>query len=169
MTSRYTYTKLLFTIILLVLAGCLKKDNIPDLTKVDPVIEFPIGGPGLKKNMLSAPATGVVDTVVALNIASPDPLGKDVTVTISADPATVAQYNSANGANYSPLPNNLYELESTTITIKAGYRVGRIHLKIKFNQFNPAQQYMLALSITNAPGCVISANFGKFLWAFVVQ
>jgi hypothetical protein len=151
------------------LASCLKKDSIPDLSKVDPVIEFPLGGPGLVKNTLSAFSTEVVDTVIALNIASPDPLKEDVHVTIQTDAAAVTAYNAANGTNYTALPSTMLELAGTDITIKAGFRIGKVRVKIKFNQFDPTKNYMLALSIANAPGMIISGNFGKFLWAFVVK
>jgi hypothetical protein len=163
------YRMLLFVFVLLTLTSCLKKDDIPDLSAVDPVIEFPLGGPGMKRNNLTAPATSVVDTVIALNIASPDPLNKDVTVSIKADPAIVTAYNTANGTTYTAIPDNLFQLESTDITIRAGYRVGRIKVKIKFNQFDLTKKYMLALSISNAPGLIISGNFGKFLWAFTAS
>jgi hypothetical protein len=168
MTTYTKYTRLvLVAAMLMSLASCLKKDDIPNLAAVDPVIEFPLGGPGLVKNTLTALSTAVVDTVIALNIASPDPLSRDVVVSIQTDDATVTKYNADKGTNFTPLPATLLQLESTDITIKAGYRVGRIKLKIKFNQFDPTKKYMLALSITNAPGLIISANFGKFLWEFV--
>jgi Domain of unknown function (DUF1735)/Domain of unknown function (DUF4361) len=154
---------------LLLFSSCLKKDNIPDLSKVDPVIEFPLGGPGLVKNVLSALSSGPVDTAVALNIASPDPLKQDMTITVASDPAAVAAYNTANGTTFTPLPSNLFTIENTQITIKAGFRIGRVKVKINFNQFDLSQKYILALSITNAPGLIISGNYGKFLWEFVVK
>ena len=153
----------------LLLSSCLKKDDIPDLSKVDPVIEFPLGGPGLLKNVLSALSSGPVDTAIALNIASPDPLNQDVTVTVAADPRAVAAYNNANGTSFEALPSNLFSIENTQITIKAGYRIGRVKVKINFNLFDLSKKYILALSITNAPGLIISGNYGKFLWEFVVK
>lgn len=156
-------------LIMLSASSCLKKDDLPDLSKVDPVIEFPLGGPGLLKNVLSALSSGPVDTAIALNIASPDPLKQDVTVTIAADPSVVATYNAAHGTTFEALPANLFKIESTNITIKAGFRIGRIKVRINFNQFDLSKRYILALSITNAPGLIISGNYGKFLWEFVVQ
>lgn len=153
----------------LLFSSCLKKDDIADLSKVDPVIEFPLGGPGLLKNVLSALSSGPVDTAIALNIASPDPLNQDVTVTVAADPAAVAAYNTANGTSFEALPSNLFSIENTQITIKAGYRIGRVKVKINFNLFDLSKKYILALSITNAPGLIISGNYGKFLWEFVVK
>lgn len=170
MTTYFKYTRLvLIAATLLSLASCLKKDDIPNLATVDPVIEFPLGGPGLVKNTLSGFSTDVVDTVIALNIASPDPLSRDIIVSIKTDDGAVTKYNADNNTTYTALPATLLQLESSDITIKAGYRVGKIKVKIKFNQFDPAKKYMLALAITNAPGLIISANFGKFLWEFVVK
>jgi Domain of unknown function (DUF1735)/Domain of unknown function (DUF4361) len=156
-------------IVILSLSACLKEDDIPNLSKVSPVIEFPLGGPGLKGNILSAFSSGPVDTAIALNIASPDPLNYDVTVTVKADAAAVASYNAANGTSYEALPGTLFTLESAQIVIKAGYRIGRVKVKIKFDQFDLSKKYMLALAITDAPGLIVSGNFGKFLWSFVVK
>jgi hypothetical protein len=170
MINYFKYIKLLaIAIIALSLSSCLKKDDIPNLSKVDPVIEFPLGGPGLKGNILSAFSSGPIDTAIALNIASPDPLNRDVTVTIAADAAAVAAYNTANGTTFEALPGTLFTLENTQIVIKAGYRIGRVKVKIKFDQFDLSKKYMLALAITDAPGLIISGNFGKFLWSFVVK
>jgi hypothetical protein len=171
MKKHFKYLK--FTLIgvtMSLFTSCLKKDNIPDLSKVDPVIEFPLGGPGLVKNTLSAFSSDVIDTVVALNIASPDPLNHDVIVTIKSDPSVVAAYNTANGTNYvSPDMTTQVLLQSTVITIKAGYRVGRVKMKIKFNLLDPTKNYMLGLTIVNSGGLVISGNFGSYLWAFIVK
>jgi Domain of unknown function (DUF1735) len=170
MIKYFKYIKLpVIAIIALSLSSCLKEDDIPNLSKVDPVIEFPLGGPGLKGNILSALSSAPVDTAIALNIASPDPIDHDVTVTIAADAAAVASYNTANGTAYEALPGTLFTLESTQIVIKAGYRIGRVKVKIKFDQFDLSKKYMLALAISDAPGLIISGNFGKFLWSFVVK
>lgn len=170
MINRSKYIKLVVLITLISsFTSCLKKDDIPDLTKVEPVIEFPLGGPGLVRNTLSAFSTDVVDTVIALNIASPDPLGKDIKVTVAKDDASIAKYNADHGTTYVPLAANMFEIVNPEVTIRAGYRIGKVNVKIKFNQFAPNTSYMLALGITNAPGMTISGNFGKFLWAFVVK
>lgn len=149
--------------------ACLKKDEIPDLRKVAPVVEFPLGGPGLVKNTLSAFSNAIVDTVIAINIASPDPLNKDVNITVAKDDAAVTQYNNDHGSNFVALPANMLIIENPVVTIRAGYRVGKLRVRIRFDQFLPNNEYMLALAITDAPGLVISGNFGKFLWAFVVK
>jgi Domain of unknown function (DUF1735)/Domain of unknown function (DUF4361) len=170
MMRHIKYGKYIIAMVLLFsFSSCLKKDDIPNLSKVDPVIEFPIGGPGLLRNTLAAFSTDVVDTVIALNIASPDPLDRDITVTIKNDPAVVAAYNTANGTTYEAPSATQVEIPNTQITIKAGYRVGKVRVKVKFPQFDPNKSYMLGLSIVDAPGMIISGNFGKFLWAFVVR
>jgi Domain of unknown function (DUF1735)/Domain of unknown function (DUF4361) len=170
MIKYFKYIKLLaIAIIALSLSSCLKQDDIPNLSKVDPVIEFPLGGPGLKTNVLAAFSTGSIDTAIALNIASPDPLNQDVTITVTADTSVVASYNAANGTTFVALPSTLFTLENTQIVIKAGYRIGRVKVKIKFDQFDLSKKYMLALAITDAPGLIISGNFGRFLWSFVVK
>jgi hypothetical protein len=165
---KYVKISLLFALILS-LTSCLKKDDIPEISKVQAVIEFPLGGPGLQRNNLSAFSTDVVDTVIALNIASPDPLKTDVNVSIIADPTAVADYNAANGTSYVAAPSNYFELQSSTIAIPAGYRVGKVKVRIFFNRFDLTKNYMLALKITDGQGLIISGNYGKFLWAFVVK
>ena len=162
-------THCFLTILIFSNSSCLKKDNLPDLSNVDPVVEFPLGGPGLKLNSLAATSTEIVDTVIAVYLASPDPLDKDISVTVQADPLAVASYNTANGTTYEPAPNDYYEIQSTQVLIKAGYRVGRAKVKVFFNRFDLTKNYMLALKISDAPGVLISGNFGKFLWAFNVK
>lgn len=170
MKKMFNYIKILVIMFVTVsMCSCLKGDDIPDLSKVDPVIEFPLGGPGLKANVLAGYSSGPVDTAIALNIASPDPLDHDVTIKVGVDEASIAKYNAANGTNYEALPASLFTIENTQITIISGYRIGRVKIKIKFDQFDLSKKYMLALSISEAPGLIISGNYGKFLWSFVVK
>jgi len=170
MRNKLKYIKAgMLSLIIMLLVSCLKKDNLPDFTKVDPVIEFPLGGPGLKFNSLSAFSTDIVDTAVAVYLASPDPLDHDVTVNIQADPSIVSDYNTANGTSYISAPSNYYQIENTQVTIRTGYRIGRVKIKIYFNRFDLTKNYMIGLKIADAPGLLISGNFGKFIWAFNVR
>lgn len=162
------YLKIIFASIMLIsMSSCLKKDGIPDLSSVAPVIEFPLGGPGLVLNRWSNLPKTKTDTAVALNIASPDPLNQDATIKVKVDASVVDAYNVSKGTTYVAIPASAYTIESTDIVIKAGYRIGRVKIKLNFDQFDASKKYVLGLSISDAPsGMIISGNYGKYLWAF---
>jgi Domain of unknown function (DUF1735) len=68
---------------------------------------------------------------------------------ISYNAAAVASYNAANATTFEALPNTLFTIESTKIVIKAGYRIGRVKVKIKFDQFDLSKKYIQALAISD--------------------
>jgi hypothetical protein len=162
---------LFFLITVISLSSCLK--DTPNYIQVSgsaPIIEFGLS----PANGIFGPityagdtaASPVIDTAIALVVASPQVLTKDVTITVAVDSSQVAAYDSANAASFTMMPANLYSLTSTTITIKAGYRVGRIPVTINFPAFPPTHNYALPLKITDGDGLIISANSGTFMWLF---
>jgi hypothetical protein len=161
----------LFLFAVIFLSSCLKDSpNYIQVANSAAIIEFglsPANGVALgvtyPHDTSSLPIT---DTAVALVIASPQTLTKDITVTVAVDSSQVAAYDSANSANYTMMPSNLYTLTSTSITIKAGYRVGRIPVTINVPDFPATHNYALPLVIKDGGGLIISANSGTFLWLF---
>lgn len=141
-----------------------------DVSNTAPIIEFGIspasGNYGPFAYAGDTAASPVIDTAVALAIASPQVLTKDVTITIAVDPTQVTAFNAANGTNFTVLPSNLYAISSTTIKIQAGHRVGSIPVSFNFPQFPASHNYALPLTITNGDGLIISGNSGTFMWLF---
>lgn len=148
-------------------SGCLKDDKYSEIDKTGAIVEFPIGGPGVVEN--SYDVTDIsknLDTTIAINIASPQPLDRDVKITVRVTPTIVTEYNTVHGTTYTPLPANVYSIEDYTITIPKGYRIGRFKVKFLFPQFSLSETYAFALQIVDAPGLTISGNYNKFLWVF---
>lgn len=151
-------------------SSCLKDTPYMDVSNSASIIEFGLSpangdfGPFMyRADTAGSPA---VDTAIALDIASPQVLNKNVTITVAVDSALVAAYDSANAASFTPLPANLYSLTSSTITIEAGFRVGRIPVTLNFPSFPASHNYALALTITDGGGLLISGNSSTFIWLF---
>ena len=69
--------------------------------------------------------TGVVDTAIALVLASPQVETDTLQTIISIDNSQVSAYNSANGTDLATIPDSLFTI-SDTINILPGHRVGSI-------------------------------------------
>ena len=160
---------LIFSLLILIIfsSGCLKDTKYSEIDKTAPIVEFPIGGPGVVENVYDGTDISKNrDTSFAINIASPQGLGHEVQVTVQVTPTIVTEYNTVSGSTYTPLPASNYSIENYTITIPKGYRIGRFKIKLLFPKFDLNQTYALGLQIVNAPGLTISGNFNKFLWSF---
>ena len=167
-------------------SSCLKDTPFMDVSNTQPIIEF---GQSPAQGLSGPFAYGgdtanspLIDTAIALVVASPQVLNTSVTTTIAIDPTQIAaldtsisQANVQNGTSnpfFTMLPSNLYTLASTTISILPGYRVGRIPVVLNFPNF-PASHYNYALPIkivsaTTASGdsLIVSGNSGTFMWLF---
>jgi hypothetical protein len=157
-------------IIVIMCSSCLKDTPYLDVSDSPPIIEFGLSpangdfGPYLYNgDTATAPA---IDTAIALLIASPQVLTKDISVTVAVDTSQISAYNAAQGTGFTMLPSNLYALDSLTITIKAGYRVGRLPVSLNFPAFPATYNYALPLVITNGDGLIISGNSSTFMWLF---
>ena len=148
-------------------SGCLKDTKYSEIDKTAPIVEFPIGGPGVVENSFDVTDISKnLDTSVAINIASPQPLDHDVQVTVQVTPTIVTEYNTTSGSTYTPLPATDFSIDNYTVTIPKGYRVGRFKIRFLLPKFDLNQTYALGLQIVSAPGLTISGNFNKFLWSF---
>lgn len=97
----------------------------------------------------------------ALYLASNKVNDKDVTVKISLDDNARQAYVTAKPEiNYLPLPATNFELAKTTYTIKAGSRYDTVLVKVKHPEtLDPTKSYMFPITITDASGLLIPANF----------
>lgn len=153
--------------LLVSMTGCLKDEKFLAVDETAPIVEFPIGGPGVVDNVYDVnDITKNIDTSIAINIASTQVLDRDVTVTVQVTPTIVTEFNTNHGTAYKSLPLANYSIENYTLTIPKGYRVGRLKIRLFFPKFNLDDTYALGLQIVNAPGLTISGNFNKFLWSF---
>jgi hypothetical protein len=148
------------------LSSCLKDTPAVDFTTVGTIIEIlPPNGGGLENFDAAAltfdPGDEIDSADIDLNIASPKPLNKNLTITVGVDDALRTAYNTANGATYEAMPDSVYSLPVTTATIDAGQRLDTIRVIFYPSKIDPTKSYMLPVSIKDAQGETISGNFGS--------
>jgi hypothetical protein len=81
-----------------------------------------------------------------------------VTVSVGADAASLAAYNSANGTSYVELPPSDYSLPSSTITISPGKQTIIFPVTFAADKINFDKGYAFCLKLTNAQGATIASN-----------
>jgi hypothetical protein len=161
---KYTYFFIL-PVILLLCSGCLKDTPAVDFSTVGTIIEIlPPNGGGLENfdaaGLEFDPTDAEDNADIDLNIASPKPLNKSLTITVGVTDALRTSYNSANGASYEAMPDSVYSLPVTTGNIAAGDRLDTIRVIFYPAKIDTTKSYMLPVSITDAQGETISGNFG---------
>ncbi|HTB23713.1 MAG TPA: DUF1735 domain-containing protein [Puia sp.] len=157
-------------LIVIMMASCLKDTPYMDVSNTAPIIEFGqspaqgVSGPFI----YAGDSTAMVDTAVALVLASPQVEPDTLQTLVSVDPTQVTSYNSNNGTNFSVLPDSLFTI-SDTVNILPGYRVGNIQVTLKFPGLH---NYALPLKISasyflnNNQQVIVSSNSGTFMWLF---
>jgi hypothetical protein len=121
---------------------------------------------------LSLPASDTVpDTVwFTVNIASDYPPTKDIPVTLTVDQTALANYiSNPNNVQFQLFPDSTITIPTLTGTVKAGNqnRLDTFYVIFYPWKVSPSNSYMLPLTITQAPGCTISANLGTIYFNVV--
>lgn len=110
---------------------------------------------------------GLTD-VVLLDVRRDAPnageLNKTIVVKIKNNPTIVADYNSAHGTSYIPLPAAAYQVDPSnpfngtewTVTFGPGEHAKPILIKLDPTKLDLSQQYALGFTITDASGAKIS-------------
>lgn len=157
---------------MLLFSSCLKdKGPVQDYSQSPPVVSFQGDGRGNNTgafSVLSSTTTAdpAVDTLgISLGVSSLY-LKSPVSVTVTADQASLDAYNSANGTSYTLLPTNAYTLESGgTWVIPAGKNL--VYFKVSFAGANIdfSKNNALVLKISNAPGAAIASNLDTYVLA----
>jgi hypothetical protein len=160
------------------LESCVKNRNdlATDFGSIQPIVEIRDNISGLGndaglsnfgKASLSFPATDDADTAsFYVNLASVNVMGKDINVTVAVDQAAIDAYNSdpANTVDFVPMPDSLFSIPQTQVTIPAGLRVALVQVIFHPSKFDASKSYMLPISITDASGLAISGNFGTIYY-----
>jgi hypothetical protein len=164
----YIKTAFLSLAAMALLSSCLKDSRYVDYGAVGTLIELPLAENGDQAGIggpYQAPtyslASGATDTLtVAVNVASPKPLGSPLSVTLSvSDLTTLNAFNSANGTNFQPLPSSDYSvIGGLTVTIPANQRLGYAHFLInaKAIGIDTLGKYVLPVTIASASGQTIA-------------
>jgi len=158
------------------LHSCLKDTPFLDVSNTQPIIEF-VGtsgfGPTLTPSSQSYSITPPLvdeDTSIALNIASPQVLDHDVTVTVKLDSVLIDSLDNQQGLSYEKLPDSMFTVSSYTVKIPAGYRIGRLKMHLKLSEYDYINHsYAIGFTIVSAPGLIVSGNATSFVWTFDVR
>jgi hypothetical protein len=163
----------LFSIYALFLGGCLKDTPSVDFSNITAQAElmYPGGanhnglGTGLEffgGGAFTFPPTDVSDTVFFIaNIAAPNPPNKATAVTVGVDPSIITKYNADtnNAVKYEPMPDSVFTLLNKTVNIPAGKYLDTFWMVVYPSKIDPTKNYMAPVTITDASGNSISANF----------
>lgn len=158
-----------------VFSSCVKDRNdvIPDLTNHSGIIELLAGGATTSGNPARFKAFGfsVTDSSqnvgVYVNYADSKVAPADITVNVALDPATLTDYNAANGTSYAVLDPAAYELTSTSVTIKKGERFAILPIRINPDKIDLNTPSAIPLKITDAGGTTVSANYNYIIYSIV--
>ena len=150
----------------LFLGSCLKDKPAVDFSTVGVIIEIlPVNGGGLENfdaAELSFDEAAQKDSApIVLNIASPKPLNKTLTITMAIDDALRTAYNAGSTDQYEALPDSTYSFPVTTGSIAAGQRLDTLQVVFYPSKIDMTRNYMLPVSIKDAQGENISGNFGS--------
>jgi hypothetical protein len=159
----FLFSAILFTSIFF--TACVKDRNTgPDFSSTAPVLELrtPIsniaGLANFSRAELSNFSTGISQFYV--NLASANTFDHDVNVTIGVDPTLIDTYNADdnNTVKYVLMPDSVYTLSKTAGTIVKGQRIDSFQITFYKDKIDPAQNYMLPVTITDGDGVLISGN-----------
>jgi len=111
---------------------------------------------------LTYPPTDASDTVtVFAAISGPSaPLNKDINVTVGPDFKANNDNISSDGISYENMPDSLYKILTTNLTIKAGTNGTQTKVVFYPSKINPTKNYAMPLTITNPAGYTLSGNYG---------
>ncbi|MBD1363644.1 DUF1735 domain-containing protein [Mucilaginibacter sp. ZT4R22] len=143
-------------------SSCLKDKNFVDFAAVGVTVELPLAPSGIQAQSFeisSTPAT----FQIAVNVASPKPLSTPLDVTIAVDQAALTAYNTANSTSYELLPAAAYTLSGTKLTVPANQRLVYLTVTVKSSVIDPSKAYVLPISLVDASGQTINANYHTLL------
>jgi Domain of unknown function (DUF1735) len=136
------------------------------------VAELPAGGVELTAIALDF-VPGIINVdLVNVNIAADQPVSSDVTVTLVANNALIADYNNNHGSTLEPLPPAAFTIDSYVITIPRGSRNAYLKLKLNAAALDLSKAYALGFSIASVsgdPSIVISQTFRDALFNIGVK
>jgi hypothetical protein len=160
------------------LTSCLKDKGYDDLDygldtdgkNLKPSVKILEGGTASNeiKKLIFADGTAALDSleftlayVDYKNTSAPS----DLTITLGADPAYVATFNTGNPVQYELMPDSLFSLPKTSVVIKAGTSFSEM-VKIYFrpNKFDGARTYLLPIKILSTSGIAdveVQGNYGR--------
>lgn len=167
-----------FAVLSSLTTGCLKDKGFDDHVYG---INSPSTSPvGIGLPLAAAPNTyglnlttnlQVVSDILVANLLSGSPASADIKVNLVLNPTLIANYNSQQGTSVQLLPASLYNLPTSTITIKAGSNLGKIVLNIPSTiTLDASITYGLGFSIASTDaGYTIAGNQKDLVLLFNIK
>jgi hypothetical protein len=167
--------------LVLAMASCLDDDKAPlDPEGSSNIIEF------LDPSVPSSPSGAIYPAWVSsfavapeatfeqvISYSGPNGNDKDIQLTLEVDPIALDQYNfqadTLGNATYDLLPENLYSIESMTVTIPKGQTKVTLPITVYPDQFDLSKTYALPLRIASASSGILSAHFSVAILVTVVK
>lgn len=151
------------------LTSCLKDQGYTDIINAvgaEPVVSI-FGGDAGSNTVISFQLGVTRKVPYSVNLGSPQPLDRDVTVTVGASPDVLARLNAARQAAgqpvYTTLPATSYKITPSQVVIKAGQRDANFDVEVTLPaNHDLTKAYVIPVGITDAGGAKISANHGFF-------
>ncbi len=166
MKKRLYLLTVLASLAVLSLSSCLKDPRYYTFANVQPLVELPLGAANGLGNLTpeALPITSTPQTIqLVVNLASPAPLNKPVTVTLAVQQSAVDAYNTANSTSFTLLPSADYSVPSLTVTIPAGKREVIVPISINTSLVDPSGLFILPFTIVSGGGVQVS-NYNSILY-----
>ncbi len=149
----------IFISLIILFAGCLKDEPNVDFSQIFPTVEIINGGLEYFTSYSLDFGDSVSVQTFTINVASVNPLDRNISVSVDLDTNLVASYNAQSEVQYEVMPDSLYSFTPQTVTIAAGTRQAAINITFYPIKADRSVNYLLPVSITDADGITISSNF----------
>lgn len=176
-SMRLTYLSLFFSLLAILFAGCVKKDDYykKDTTESarKTVVQI-IGAGGLVQYARDVKPTN--DTFILIDVRrypnTEADLNQPLTVKLVANATLIDVYNNANGTTFVELPSNAYTLltDINNVTFAPGQAVAEIKISVDQSKLDLSESYALAFSLSDAgTNAVINGSLKDALYSIGVK
>ena len=110
-----------------------------------------------------------------ISYSGPNSNSKDIDMVLEIDQVALDAYNAERLAEdshfipYLPLPDNMYDIESMTVTLPKGQTKLNIPITVYPDQFDLSKKYAIPLRIASASRGTLSAVYSAAIFAVVVK
>jgi hypothetical protein len=168
------YSGFLMLIVLAGLSSCLKESPALDPKETNNVVEI--------YSLVPTPTTSPADAVyplytqsfdivpsaefkVQVSYSGAEVAPEDITVTLGVDAQALNDYNDEQGTSMVFMPAAFYSVDSWTVKIPKGQRLGTMTVTFKPSSFDPTKSYGFPVKILSSSLGKISSNYGTVIYA----
>jgi len=172
--NHLTGISFLFVSVALVLASCVKKDDMYDETTSEPnrkqIVQ--LYGADNDINLYALNVTPTLEDFVLIEVArypnSEADAKQPLTIKLNKTSTLITDYNTANGTSYIELPLAAYTLSDdiSALTFAPGESIKQVIIHLKKDQMDLSKQYALGFTLADAgTGGVINDELSKVLYS----